>query len=99
MENAIETSQAADDTGIILVQAEDAYWLLDGESHMSALLSGKAHYPTPVRMVAFDDLMALHAFLTTKNHQLASLWAVHPGIVDRLREDDELVTLTAPRAA
>lgn len=86
-----------DDERMVLAQINQAYWLIKGERHLSAMLSGSAPYPTPVLRIEFDSAGDLNRFLGGDLNP-ASLWGVNPAIVDRLRRDDELVAVSSPDA-
>jgi hypothetical protein len=86
-----------DDT-IVLANVGDAYWLLEGERHLTALLTQDAPYPTPVCTARFPDNVTLDAFLQGQDTQLSSLWSVHPNIINRLKHDEELTVLNPPSA-
>ena len=76
---------------ILLVQVREAYWLLEGEHHLNAMLSGLEPFPTPVRCVRFETEIELNLFLP-EGQTLMSLWGINPAIITRLKENNELVT-------
>ncbi|WP_118136832.1 hypothetical protein [Oceanicella sp. SM1341] len=75
--------------GIILAEVGQSYWLLEGEEHLSALLSNQAPYPRPVRCLRFDSDFAFRLF-QSRAEGPASLWGINPAIIDRLKRHDEL---------
>ena len=94
----VEAEPAEEETaGILLGQVANAYWLLEGEEHLDALLSGKAPYPTPVRCLRFSSSIHIQA-LMPEGQQAGHLWGVHPAIIERLKRRDELMVFTAPQA-
>ncbi len=74
---------------LVLVGAEESYWLLKGEDYLSAMLSGEAYFPTPVIYYSYDSLYELSMDLE-EGVLLNSLWGVHPGIIGRLRRDEHI---------
>jgi len=72
---------------IVLVGAEESYWLLVGEKYLSAMLSAEGYYPTPVIYFEYDSLYELNLDLEA-GVLLSSLWGIHPGIISRLRRED-----------
>lgn len=91
-----DLSPIQSDDHVILAQVADTHWVLQGENHLNALLTGQGAYPTPVRSVIFESAAALDVFLQTQDVQLGSLWSVHPAIINRLKSNDELVEITPP---
>jgi hypothetical protein len=85
------TDAAAPETEdrIVLIGAEESYWLLNGEEYLSAMLSGEDYYPTPVIYYEYDSLFALNMDLE-EGVALNSLWAIHPGIIGRLRREEHI---------
>ena len=77
-------------SGIILVSDGDTTWLLQGEPYLGAMISDEEYYPTPVRLVVFESSYALHVS-KPEELNIASLWAVHPNVIDRLRRDNKLI--------
>ncbi|GIX12595.1 MAG: hypothetical protein KatS3mg118_0554 [Paracoccaceae bacterium] len=73
---------------ILLVTVEETTWLAMGESHLQAMLTGEGDYPRPIVCVTFRDMAHLTAHVP---QGVAGLWAVHPAIVRRLRENGEIV--------
>ncbi|MFK7943558.1 MAG: hypothetical protein AB8B85_11685 [Paracoccaceae bacterium] len=80
---------------IVLAQVKSAYWLLEGEAYLSALLDKGAPYPTPVQCIDFGTEFDLMRMLP-EGQGTGDLWAIHPDIVERLRRQDEIVTVTLP---
>ncbi len=75
---------------IVLIGAEDGYWLLSGEEYLSALLSAEEYYPTPVIFYEYDSMFELNMDLE-EGVLLNSLWGIHPGIIGRLRREDLII--------
>lgn len=75
---------------IVLVQVKNSYWLLEGEEHIDALLSGLRPYPKPVRCLAFDSEFELNLYLGD-GQSLMNLWGINPLIVERLRKNNEMI--------
>ncbi len=74
---------------VIVVGADESYWLLSGEEYLSAMLSGEEFYPTPVIYYEYNSLYELNMDLE-EGVVLNSLWGIHPGIIGRLRQDDHI---------
>ena len=72
---------------IVLIGTDDDYWLLHGEKYLSAMLSAEEYYPTPVIFYQYDSMYELTASLE-EGTLLGSLWAIHPGIIGRLRREE-----------
>lgn len=77
---------------ILLAQVGRAWWLLEGEAHLNALLSNLAPYPKPVRCLRFETELDLRMAMP-EGLSPTALWSIHPGIVDRLIRNDELLML------
>ncbi|TZG32227.1 MULTISPECIES: hypothetical protein [Agrobacterium] len=89
----IETNQEDDgDEGILLVEVEQSFMLLDGEAHLSAMMSNEKPYPKPVRCLSLSSMAALEDLLP-EGISPGALWSIHPAIVARLKENDELVAV------
>ena len=90
----METSPTAmdDEPEIVLICANESYWVAEGEAHLDIMLQGNTGYPTPVGVLHFSSVKALEANLgsTLKD---ANLWAVHPAIIERLRDDHHLLEI------
>ena len=74
---------------VVLIGAEESYWLLSGEEYLSAMLSGEEYYPTPVIYFEYDSLYELSMDLE-EGVVLNSLWGIHPGIIGRLRREEHI---------
>ena len=72
---------------IVLIGAEESYWLLSGEEYLSAMLSAEEFYPTPVIYYEYDSMYELNMDLE-EGVLLNSLWGIHPGIIGRLRREE-----------
>ena len=87
--------------GVVLAACgSDTVWLLEGEEHMAALLSNAPGYPTPAVRLQFTDADAFTGFLSPHGMTPQSLWAIHPNIIARMEEADEIrdVPMDAPKA-
>ena len=80
-------AEAVETGPIVLIGAEDNYWLLSGEEYLSALLSAEEFYPTPVIYFEYDSLYELSMDLD-EGVLIGSLWGIHPGIIGRLRREE-----------
>jgi hypothetical protein len=80
---------------IVLAQVGKAYWLLDGETHLDAMLSNVTPYPTPVHCLRFSSMGQL-ADMLPEGQATDDLWGIHPGIIERLKSKDELIVLDLP---
>ena len=80
----------APDRGILLAQVANAFWLVDGEPHLDALLAADEPYPTPVHCLQFDSMFDM-ATATPEGLDPSSLWSVHPAIIERLKRHDEII--------
>ena len=74
---------------IVLIGAEESYWLLSGEEYLSAMLSAEEFYPTPVIYYEYDSLYELNQDLE-EGVLIGSLWGIHPGIIGRLRREGHI---------
>ncbi|WP_095587979.1 hypothetical protein [Actibacterium ureilyticum] len=82
---------------ITLISIErKSYYLYDGEEHIDQLLLADGDFPTPVRCVHFESVIALRLMLG-EDINLTSYWGIHPQIVDRLRADDQLLEIDSPQ--
>lgn len=99
MRDTENTPEENDNDLVIFAGTADAYWLLEGEHHLDAILSGTGPYPTPIQCVAFESQFHLSQFLEIHDVNLGSLWAINPAIIKRLNHDDELVKISPPDAA
>ncbi|HEU0220841.1 MAG TPA: hypothetical protein VFR34_01335 [Paracoccaceae bacterium] len=78
---------------IIIISMNQSYWLANGLVHLDAILMGGQPYPTPIRCVAFANLLHLQSYIPEGT---GNLWAIHPDIIARLRRDGEIVDEIAP---
>lgn len=95
MHDAEKTSDGGEGDRIVLAQVNEAYWMLEGEPYLNAMLSGLDPVPKPVRCLQFRTVFDLGLFLPV-GQSLASLWGINPAIVDRLRRNDDLVVVEMP---
>jgi len=75
---------------VVLIGHGENYWLLHGEKYLSALLSAEEYYPTPVAFIEYDSLYELTMNLD-EGVLIGSLWAIHPGIIGRLRREELII--------
>ncbi|MEL6196536.1 MAG: hypothetical protein AAFT19_01690 [Pseudomonadota bacterium] len=86
-------SPDAEGDRILLAQVEQAFWLLEGEAYLNAMLSGQGPHPKPVQCLRFPSAAAMEDFLSD-GPDATSLWRIHPAIVARLERHGELVTFS-----
>lgn len=89
MSDDVGENNDAEETVVLIGHGEN-YWLLDGEKYLSAMLSAEEYYPTPVKFIEYDSLFELTLDLD-ESVLIGSLWAIHPGIIDRLRRDNLII--------
>lgn len=77
-------------SGILLVTDSDTTWLLTGEPYLGAMLSDEEYYPKPVRIKIYDSSFELSLGMP-EGLYVGNLWAIHPGIIDRLRRQNYLI--------
>lgn len=77
---------------ILLVSLNERFWLLKGEKHINALLSGSDNFPKPVGCLVFKDYSRLKTIIPG-GLDFGSLWLINPNIVTRLKEEKQLVEL------
>ena len=75
---------------IVLIGHEENYWLLHGEKYLNAMLSAEEFYPTPVKFYEYDSMYELTMNLE-EGVLISSLWAIHPGIIGRLRREELII--------
>lgn len=88
-DDAVKTQEKEPEAGILLIGAEDNYWLLSGEDYLSAMLSGEEYFPKPVIYHEYDSLFELQLSLE-EGLILNSLWGIHPGIIGRLKREEHI---------
>ena len=84
-----DIEDTTEEESIVLIGAEESYWLLSGEKYLSAMLSGEEYYPTPVMYYEYDSMFELNAILD-EGVLVSSLWDIHPGIIGRLRRQEHI---------
>jgi len=89
-----ESSDTEGEAGfaIAIISLHERYWLVVGEEHLDDLLYARPGYPTPVACLTYPDADALNADMP-EGTTLMDLWKIHPGVIERLRSDDEIVDL------
>ncbi len=80
------------DEGIVLVEVNQSFWLLDGEVYLNAMISNLGTYPKPVRCLRLQTVAELNDLLPD-GAGVNALWAVHPSVIERLKQNDELVVV------
>ncbi|WP_090075023.1 hypothetical protein [Cohaesibacter marisflavi] len=83
---------------ILIAQLDEGYWLIEGDQHLAALLSAEEPYPTPVYCVRFASKFEM-ASLPSGGIDTADLWAIHTGIIDRLKRENQLVLVDYSQSA
>ena len=83
--------EAKQDT-ISLIADGETHWLIEGEEYLSAMLAAEGYYPTPVICYTYESTFDLMRDLD-EGVILNSLWAIHPGIIDRLKREDKFLEL------
>lgn len=78
------------ESGILLIAIGDAYWLLEGEGYLSAMLSDEEFFPKPVRMINYKSSYDLNMDLP-EGISTGGLWGVHPQIIERLRRLKDII--------
>ncbi len=77
---------------ILIAEVEGAYWMLEGDRHLGAMLTGQAPFPTPVCCLrfasSFEFATALEGISPTE------LWNIHPAVVARLERAGDLAFVT-----
>ena len=89
-DEAAETEVEGPKDTIILFADGENHWLIVGEEYLSAMLAADGYYPTPVRSFTYESRFDLMLDLE-EGVILNSLWAIHPGIIDRLRREDLII--------
>ncbi len=74
----------------MLIGHGENYWLLHGEKYLNAILSAEEFYPTPVKYYEYDSAYELTMDLG-EGVLISSLWAIHPGILGRLRREELII--------
>ncbi len=77
-------------SGIVLIATGEAYWLLEGEDYLNAMLSDEEYYPKPVKMINYQSSFDLNMDLP-EGISTGSLWGVHPQIIERLRRLKDII--------
>ncbi len=75
---------------VVLVSFEENYWLLEGETYISAVLSAEEYYPTPVICRTYADMFDLQ-FSLPEGTLVGNLWAINPLIIERLHKLEHIV--------
>jgi len=89
-EDTGETGIEDAEDSIILFADGETHWLIVGEKFLSAMLAAEGYYPTPVKSYTYESKFDLMRDLE-EDVILNSLWAIHPGIIDRLRREDLII--------
>ncbi len=82
--------QKEPEESIVLISDGEGHWLIEGEKYLSAMLSAEEYFPTPVVCYCYDTTFDLMRDLD-EGVILNSLWAIHPGIIGRLKREDHII--------
>jgi len=85
-----DAAQEPGEEGISLIADGETHWLFEGEKYLSAMLANEGYYPTPVICYTYGSKFDLMKDLD-EDVILNSLWAIHPGIIDRLKREDKFI--------
>jgi len=75
---------------ILLIADGETHWLIEGEKYLSAMLAADDYYPTPVICYLYESRFDLMRDLD-EDVILNSLWAIHPGIIGRLKREEHII--------
>lgn len=80
---------------IVLVSISDeSYFLYRGEDHVNQLLLADGEIPLPVRCLRFASIIDIKLKLGEAVN-VSQYWAIHPDIVARLRNNEQLIETDA----
>jgi len=85
-----DTARKTEADVISLIADGETHWLIEGEKYLSAMLAAEGYYPTPVICYTYGSTFDLMRDLD-EDIILNSLWAIHPGIIDRLKREDKFI--------
>lgn len=74
---------------IVLAGIGQAFWLIEGEEFLGAMLSGQGSFPTPVICLRCEDAVELQ-LLIGPDVLLGELWGINPDIIARLERDGHI---------
>ncbi len=86
----MEKPENSPDEAIVLISDGEGHWLIKGEKYLSAMLSAEDYFPTPVICHYYETTFDLMRSLD-EGVILNSLWAIHPGIIGRLKREDHII--------
>ena len=75
----------------------ETHFLLEGEEHLQQFLLADGVYPLPIGCIIFQDMISMRAFLGD-GVVIEELWQINLKIIERLRENKELLEVDAPTA-
>ena len=80
---------------IILIGIDrQAYYLYKGEAHLDQLLLADGEFPRPVLCVHFKRALDVKMVIG-QGVSVAQMWGIHPEIISRLRDDEDLIETDA----
>jgi hypothetical protein len=87
--------ERGEEPDIILVALEKTnYFMYKGDEHLNQLLLMDGEYPKPVLCVHFETLFEAKR-IVGEDFSLMACWAIHPAIIERLRNEDCLIETDA----
>lgn len=80
------------DPDIVLAEVDGGFYLVDGEQYLDQLLSEESGFPVPIGIIRFPNKIA---FLRESGPgvTLQTMWQVHPKIVERLRDNAQVIEI------
>lgn len=82
-----------EDDAIILIGIEETnYFLYRGDDHINQLLLADGNFPKPVKCLNFNSQFDVQMILGQAIN-VSTCWGINPAIVQRLRDNDELVEI------
>lgn len=89
--NAPKPERDDDSPEIILLSVEkEKYYMYKGEEHLNQLLLKDGVFPKPILCVNFNTLFDVKRTIGD-GFSVASCWAIHPEIIERLRTENCLI--------
>lgn len=80
-----------DEPPIILLGIDrNSYYVVKGDEFLNQLLLVDGEFPKPILCMNFETIFDAKRFLGD-DFSLASCWAIHPEIIERLRKDECLI--------
>ncbi len=75
---------------VFLGISRKSYYLLEGDDHLNELLLSDGTFPRPILCLHFETILDVRIKLG-ESVSVGQLWAIHPEIVARLRNDEDLI--------